>query len=123
MSRRSSIERAQQSWGEPLPDWIEALARACDERTQRETAIRVGYSQAVVNQVLGRSYPGDYASVEAAVRGALMGMVVDCPIYGPIARDACQRNQRLPKGPTGDPARRALRAACPVCPHRIGGDT
>ena len=116
-----ALERARRAWGEP-PDWIAALARESDRGTQREVATRIGYSPAVVNQVLGRSYPGDYASVEAAVRGALMGAVVICPVYGEIGRDACLRNQKMPKGPTGDPARRALRHACPACPHFLGGE-
>ncbi len=117
----SALERAEAAWGAVMPEWVRVLAEACDAGGQRETALAIGYSQAVVSQVLSRSYAGDYAAVEAAVSGALMGETVRCPVFGELRRDQCLRNQRLPKGPTGDPARRALRRTCPTCPNALGG--
>lgn len=117
----NAVQRATRAWRGAPPDWVLVLAGACDARSQAEVARRLSYSPSVVNQVLGGSYRGDLAAVEAAVRGVLMGAVVDCPVFGEISRDQCLRNQRLPRGATGDPARRALRAACPGCEHRLGG--
>ena len=100
-------------------DWIDALRAACDASTQVTVARRIGYSAAVVSQVLKGTYAGDLGRVEGAVRGALMSETVDCPVLGEIRRDACLRNQRATFSANGDPLRRALRGTCPTCPNRV----
>ncbi|MBF0415624.1 MAG: hypothetical protein HQL79_07635 [Magnetococcales bacterium] len=56
----------------PLPDWILALATACDADTQGHVATRIGYSKGVVSQVLKGIYKGRVDLVEQAVRQYLM---------------------------------------------------
>lgn len=113
------LERARAAWGGDVPDWVAALAAACEARSQGLVAARVGYSAAAVSQVLGGKYRGDLGRVEAAVRGALMGEEVECPVLGWIGRDQCMREQRRAAGSSrGDPVRRALAKACPGCANR-----
>lgn len=99
-------------------DWIDALRAACDAAgSQAAVAPKLGYSAAVVSQVLKGTYAGDVRRVEAAVRGLLMRETLDCPVLGDIRRDECLRNQRAPFSANGDPVRRVLRATCPKCPN------
>lgn len=118
----TSLDRARAAWGRGMPDWIEALGAACDARRQGEVARAIGYSAAVVSQALSATYKGDWGAVEQAVRGALMGELVECPVLGAIGRDQCLRNQRRVQGPrssAGDPVHQALRRTCPTCRHRM----
>ena len=102
-------------------DWIDALRAACDASTQAAVAQRLGYSAAVVSQVLNGRYAGDVGRVETAVRGLLMRETLDGPVLGKIRRDECLRNQRAPFSANGDPVRRVLRATCPKCPNNHQG--
>jgi len=114
----NATERARVSWGDPPPEWIAELAGACERQSQGQVARQLGYSAAVISQALSRTYRGDMGRLEAAVRGALMHETVECPVVGELGRDRCVRNQELPKGPTADPVRRALRRTCPACANR-----
>ncbi|MGO3934735.1 transcriptional regulator [Rhodopseudomonas pseudopalustris] len=107
MSRRKDdyLTKARAAWGDHLPDWIEELAKEANRITGGKIAKRLGYSAGVVSLVLSRSYMGDLESVEAAVRGALMGSTVVCPVIGEIGRDQCLEHQKL--GNTGASAIRA----------------
>ncbi len=100
-----------------MSDWIQALRTACASRSQAEIAREIGYSPAVVNQVLKGSYRGDIESVESAVRGALMGATVECPVIGEIPRQRCIEHQRRGYAAT-NPMRVQLARTCPSCPHR-----
>lgn len=110
-------ERAAAAWGEPLPAWVAALARACDAGSQAEAGRRIGYSGPTVNQVLARSYPGNLAAVERAVRGAFLAETVDCPVLGQIPTNTCQAQQRR-RLSTASPQQARLYRACKACPHR-----
>ncbi|VUX47883.1 conserved hypothetical protein [Candidatus Defluviicoccus seviourii] len=115
-----ALARAAHHWGADLPDWVAALAVACDAAgSQAGTAARVGYSGAVVSQVLKRDYRGSYDAVEAAVRARIMGATVDCPVLGQILLEDCHNYQRA----AGTGAREStlqvrLARACPACPQR-----
>jgi hypothetical protein len=123
MSRSSKakvdyLAKAKSAWGDKPPDWIEELANEADRTTAAAASKRIGYSGAVISYVLSKSYPGDVARVEAKVRGALMGLTVDCPIVGEIGRDRCLDEQRMSN--TGASSIRAkLYRACRSgdCPH------
>lgn len=108
---------ARSGWGEALPDWIMTLARECDASTATAVARRLGYSVAVVSAMVRGNYKGDPGAVEARVRGAYMGEIVECPVLGEIARDRCMREQACRH--TGTSALRTkLRRACRGgCPH------
>lgn len=97
------------------PRWISVLRGQCREHTQARVAEAIGYSAAVVSQVLSGSYRGDLQRVERAVRGAFLGEVVICPVLGEIPTNRCLEIQRQPYAST-NPQRvrlyRACRAGC-----------
>ncbi len=103
-----------------MSDWIEVLRTACEAHTQAEIASRIGYSPTVVNQVLKGTYPGDLPRVEQAVRGALMGESVECPVIGDLPRQRCIEHQRRAGNfAATNPARVQLAKACKTCDHAV----
>ncbi len=104
-------------WGADAPDWVAALARACDDTSNRVAAEAIGRSAGVISQVLRAAYPGSMDEVERRVRGAFMNLTVVCPIEGEITTAVCARFQDMPR-PNGD-ARlvRIFRACRSGCPH------
>lgn len=87
---------------------------------QARAAARIGYSTAVVSQVLGGKYNGDMKAVQAKVEGALMGLTVKCPVVGELLRNRCLEYQKQPFAATNH-IRVQLFHACPTCRHRRGG--
>lgn len=117
------METARAGWGDPVPDWIEALARACDATSQNHVATRLGYSGAVVSQLLRSRYPGDTARLEQLVRAELMREVVTCPVLGEIALSECLGHRgRASNFRAVSPLAIRMRRACNRCPRHIGGD-
>lgn len=100
--------------------WVDHLRATCAAHGQDAVAQRIGYSAPAICQVLAGKYRASTAKIEAAYRGAYMAATVDCPVLGDIATDRCVRSQR---STAADPVSRALRLACPVCPHFKGGKT
>lgn len=92
---RTFVEKATAAWGE-LPDWVGELAQATDQFGQKKAAEMIGYSNGLISQVLNRKYGGDMQGVEQRVRGALMGLMVECPILGEIDRNRCLQEQQEP---------------------------
>lgn len=113
----ANLERARASWGGEPPDWIEALARACDGASQGKVAAKLGISAAAVNQTLGNRYVGRVDQVEIRVRGELMRTVVACPILGDINSRDCLDHQKR-KFRATNPLRVRLAQTCPSCPNR-----
>lgn len=113
----ANIERARASWGNACPDWIEALALACDKASQGKVAAQLGISAAAVNQSLGNRYVGRLDLIEIRVRGELMKSVVGCPILGDINTRDCLDNQKR-KFRATNPLRVRLAQTCPTCPNR-----
>jgi len=113
------LAKARAAWGDDAtPDWVEELAKEANRITAVALSKRIGYSGSVISYVLSRSYSGDIARVEAKVRGALMGMTVDCLIVGEIGRDRCLDEQKM--GNTGASSiRTKLFRECRSgrCPH------
>lgn len=122
-SKVDFVAKAVAAWGEDLPREIRALAEACCESTASAVAKRIGYSPSAVSYVLSRKYQeGDMARVFAAIRGALMGETVLCPILGDIGRDRCLREQATPFAATNS-TRARLSHACKTCPNRQQKDS
>jgi len=96
--------------------WIVVLRDECERHTQKWVADQIGYSAAVVNQVLKGSYKGDLRAVEKAVRGALLNETVQCPVLGELAGNRCLAYQRLPFSAV-NPTRVELYRACRGCVH------
>ncbi|MBB4287400.1 transcriptional regulator [Roseospira goensis] len=120
-----AIARARAAWGDALPAAVEALAAACDAESQGRVAARIlrrdgrgAYSATVINQVLGRCYPGDLDAVLAAVAAALIPDTWDCPGLGqPITADSCWDWQAKARGPAAATSshRMHMRRACQAC--------
>lgn len=85
-----SIERARTGWGETLPDWIEALAKACDATSQNKVAKRMGRSGSLVSLVLANRYSGDMDGLRQQVEGIWLNGKVDCPVWGELSTDKCR---------------------------------
>ena len=103
-------------------DWIVALRKECEQTSQARAAGLIGYSPAVVNQVLKGTYKGDLNRVEAAVRGGLMGATVNCPPIGEIPRNRCIEHQRrIGSFAATNPSRVILSRTCPTCDNYLEG--
>lgn len=114
---------AQECWGGAAPAWVLALAQAIDAqdmampRAQKLIAERIGYSNAVVHEVLRNRYRGDQAKVAARVAQCLANAHADCPVLGPISHAECRSNQGQ-KNPGSTPLKvRLFRACRGGCPH------
>jgi len=122
---RSYADKAADAYAGAVPDWVAELAAYADRHGAKKAGAAIGYSNSAVSMVLNKSAAAeklDLDRIEQAVRGALMGLTVTCPVYGEIGRDACLANQKLPFSPHRR-ERVAIYHACRGgCPHsRIGG--
>lgn len=111
------VAKARDAWGKALPDWVAELAELATNTSQATAAKRIGYSAPVVSQVIGRTYRGDLARVEAKVRGALMHETVMCRVLGEIGLDQCRDEQRKPFFATSSVRTRVYRECRSGCPH------
>lgn len=116
-SRMDAVAKARAAWGEQIPVEVLALAEACKAQTSRAIAKRLGYSDAVVSNVLGAKYEGDMDRVFTAIRGALLGETVHCPVLDEIGRDRCLAEQVRPFAATNS-TRALLFHECKRCIHR-----
>nr|WP_207199551.1 transcriptional regulator [Rhodoplanes elegans] len=106
-----------------MPAWVQALAEEANRTSGAAAAARIGYSPPVVSQVLSRTYPGDLARIQEKVAGALMGVTVECPVLGDIARDRCLDEQAKGFAATSSVRARLYRACRAGCPHsRLKGE-
>jgi DNA-binding transcriptional regulator YdaS (Cro superfamily) len=117
-----NIFAANQAWDGAPPDWIAALAAECDRGgSQSRVADELGYSPAVISQVIRNRYPGDLARIEQLVRGRYLGKTVTCPVLEEIPRHACLRHQAVKLDAVStNPFRVELYRACRAgCPHSL----
>jgi hypothetical protein len=114
--RKTTLAKALAAWGGLAPDWLAALAAACDATSGRAVAARLDVSPAAVCRVLGGTY-GNTAAIERRVRTVLMTTRVICPVCGEIEVAACRTNQARPFTAV-NPLFVRLYQACPACPHR-----
>lgn len=121
---QTMAEKARAAWPHGVPDWVEELAGLADRAGLRGAEKAIGYATSTLSQVINGSYRGDLDRVEAKVRGALMGMVVSCPVLGAIGRDQCLDHQKAPRATTNSTRMRLYRACRSGCPHaRLQGKT
>lgn len=102
----SYVAKARAAWGNDIPAEVTMLAEEAERTTADKVAKRIGYSGAVVSQLISNKYPGDVERVKAKIRGALMNAMVRCPAVGEIALDYCLDQQKMPN--TGASSVRAL---------------
>ncbi|UGA45982.1 transcriptional regulator [Bradyrhizobium quebecense] len=100
------LAKARAAWGDNMSAEVSMLAEEAERTTADKVAKRIGYSGAVVSQVISNKYPGDVERVKAKIRGALMNATVMCPAVGEIALDYCLDQQKMPN--TGASSVRAL---------------
>ncbi|MHC1792045.1 hypothetical protein [Solidesulfovibrio sp.] len=112
----SAASRARTAWDGMAPEWVMALAEACDLASGRAVAARLDVSTAAVSRVLGNTY-GDTAAMERRVREVLMTNRVACPVVGEISVADCRANQARPFTAV-NPIFVQLARACRACPHR-----
>ena len=99
------------------PDWIAALRAEVDRTSQDRAGRLIGYSAGAVCGVLTNTYRSSTTRIEQAVRGALMGATIECPVLGDLRRDICIKHQARKFAAT-NPARVQLYQACRGgCPH------
>lgn len=111
-----NLARAQAAWGDPLPEWIAALAHACDATSQGRVAKRLGISPAVVNQALGAAYEGDMHRLKARCEGEFLNATLACPVLGECSVRRCQDERARPFAATNS-LRVTLWRACRKCPN------
>ncbi len=93
--RVSNMHKALESWG-TVPDWVAALAQACDAEGLRHAAGRLGMSPALVSLVIRKAHHGGYGFAEARVRRDLMTPRLSCPVLGLISAKQCEEVQSRP---------------------------
>lgn len=118
----SAQARAAAAWGGGMPDWVAALARACDApgASQAKVAALLRYTPPVISQILNAAYKGNLSRVETVVRGAFMAETVACPVLGALAVNECLEHQRRDFDGANHLAV-ALYRACPDCTHKQSG--
>lgn len=111
------LNKTKDAWCGELPDWVAALVRACNEASQNKVAKKLGYSSAVISQVLNNVYPGDMDKFEKNVRDFFMSGV-ECPALGKITADQCLAWRREAKEPNpSSPHKSRMFHACRKCPR------
>lgn len=101
--------------------WLDVLREQCEKRSQAQVSKMLGYSPAVINQVLKQAYKGNLNKVEMAVKGCFMAQTVSCPVLGEIQHHHCLNYQKLPFAAI-NPQRVQLYKACHGdCPHGLVG--
>ncbi|MFQ5533446.1 MAG: hypothetical protein ACE5EM_01300 [Sphingomonadales bacterium] len=111
------LQKARAAWSEALPDWIDALARAANEKGLRGASRATGVSKAAISQVLANKYGARLDRLERVVRLTLLPGEVDCPALATtIATPQCLAHQR--RGTSSlNPIHVRLSRTCPTCNH------
>jgi hypothetical protein len=102
--------KAVAAWGEPLPDWVKALAEACDDAGLRKTAAKLDVSPAIISLAVNRKREG-LGFIKEKVEDQLMVTIVSCLILGVIGVEECLREQAQPFS-SANPLRVQLFKAC-----------
>ncbi len=102
--------------------WLDILRQQAEGKTQAEIARELGYSPAVVSQVLGGRYQGSLDNVAARVASMYgVGGQVQCPELGVIAPGRCADSYERAHRPgirPGNPQTARLAKRCRGCPLR-----
>lgn len=99
------------------PLWLDTLRQKAEQQGLKAVAKDIGYSTAVVSQVVNGKYKGDLSAVETKVRGAYLGDTVRCPVLDELAVNLCLEHQAKPYRSTNRQAVMLYRA-CRTCPNR-----
>lgn len=88
----SAMEKAQAAWGTAMPDWVKALAEACDEQGLRKVAAKLDVSPAMASLAINKKRR-DLAFIKYPVEKVLMITMVACPVLGVMGRQECLQYQ------------------------------
>lgn len=116
-SKTDFLANARRNWGDALPDWVEVLAREATRTSGAAVARRLGVSGSQVSQLINATYAGDIGGAEQRVRGALMGVEVECPVLGDLPRDRCLDEQKKKYRGTSALRTQLFKACRAGCPH------
>lgn len=105
----SALAKAQAAWGRP-PDWVAALAEACDGHTLRQTAKRIGISPAMISLAINNRRE-NWDFIKSKVENTLMVTMMACPVQGLISSYQCAQEQAAPFS-TANPLRIQQYKAC-----------
>ncbi|MCF8483329.1 MAG: hypothetical protein K9H25_23135 [Rhodospirillum sp.] len=100
------------------PDWVTALAEACDASSQRKVAKVLEISAGAVNALVNGTYKAkDWSDMEDRVRAKLMNGTVQCPGQGQeIPMTVCgewRAKAQVVAATSGERVR--MRQACLAC--------
>lgn len=109
------MDKARAAWG-AVPDWVAALATACDARGLNRTAEKISMSPALVSLVIRKTHHAGYEYAEARVRNKLMTPLRACPVLGLISEQQCEGEQAKPFTSV-NPLAVAVYRACRDCPY------
>ena len=99
-----------------MPEWLQVLQRAVQQRGLREVSTLLGRSKGCISDVLNGKYGASTRRIEERVRGELMNKTLTCPVLGDISPAKCQDEQERPfaaTNPTRVAVWKACRAGCP----------
>lgn len=105
----SALAKAQAAWGE-VPDWVAALARACDGQSLRKTASRCNVSPAMISLAINNRRE-NWDFIKEKVENTLMVTMMACPVQGLISSFQCAQEQAAPFS-TANPLRIQQYKAC-----------
>lgn len=121
-SSTPNLSKARTAWGAELPDWVAALATACDRSNQRAVGDQLGRSSGYVSRIINHNYAGSYEEAEQLVRSRLNGERIRCPVWdSEILLSACRRYRRY-RGIAHNQMLRTYAAACPTCPNNTDAE-
>ncbi len=112
----SAMDKAIAAWGTNMPDWIKALAEACDETGLRKTAAKLHVSPAMASLAINRKR-ADLSFIKYPVEKTLMITMVSCPVRGIMGRDECLREQAKPFSSVNPQRVQLYRACRDGCPY------
>lgn len=119
------VDKARAAWGcDPregtaLPDWVRALAEACDETSLRKTAAKLDVSPAIISLAVGNKRE-NLEFIKARVEGRLMVTMVACPVLGVMGINECLQEQARPFSSANPFRVQRYRACRNGCPHYKG---
>ncbi|MFG5381022.1 hypothetical protein [Yoonia sp. R2-816] len=112
------IASAREAWGVDAPDWVMRLAQSCEASSQSRVAAQLGYTPAVISQVVRKKYTGNFHNVRERVEGQLMGATLVCPALGNLPLHECQAWRAKARHFSGANHQRVLMfRACSRCPN------
>jgi hypothetical protein len=114
------LERAKAAWGDEMPDWVQALALACERSSQNRVSKALDRSATIISQVLTRTYAASMDRIEDRVRGVYLNGSVECPEKGELPLQDCQDwREKARTFAMGNPQRTQMFRACRKCPRYL----